>query len=165
MFAEGVLACVFGSAQETCHQIVTNMEFVSFTWINVVFQMPERPSFPIQHFIPLVDTFSFLICMVYEERFEVIQIERGLWQWLNIIKFFLFFLCWRRVCLWSLLDLLLWLLLLYTDWLKRFDTHLDITKHFLHAWQGITSFRPSLNILHHWWLPETCIKYCLESML
>ena len=65
---------MLGSAQETSHQVVANMELITFSLIDIIMEMPERPSVyaPIVHLIPSINGFSLLVWVIYEKSLEII---------------------------------------------------------------------------------------------
>lgn len=138
---EGVFASMLGSVHETIHQVIRDMLLISFTLINVVVEVPEGPAIPVEHFIEGVNTLSFLVLVVHVERLEIVEIERGLWQGLDVVTLwlwllFLWFCCWG------------WLWLLFFLSLGVGDSHL------LH-WLG-SKMNSSLNLREMWSSVKTC---------
>ena len=146
---ESVLGGVFGSAKETAHQVVADVQLVSFTLIDVIMKMPERPSLPVKLLVELVHAFARFVLGIDKEGLEIVQIEVGWWQSLDVVlHLFSFLLHW----LWSSGGLGLLLFLCFNwiweaNWLHWFCTHLDGTKSGDERWITEDSSDPSLNIL------------------
>lgn len=161
---EGIFGSVFGSVQETVHQVVGNVFLVSLTFIDVVMEMPERPAIPIEHFVPGINTFSLHVLMVDEEGLEVIKVERSWWEGLDVVLLLLLNFLWGSSWLWCL-GLLLWLFLLNNEveTLHWFGAHLNVTADLLDGWESVASLGPSGNILHDWGFSLSGINDGLES--
>ena len=60
----------------------------TLTFEDVVSELPEGPTFPIELLVELVDGFTSLVRMIDEVGLEIEQIEGSRWERLNIVKLF-----------------------------------------------------------------------------
>jgi len=163
MSTEAILASVFSSGQETTHKIVAHMDFLTFAFINVVLEFPERPSFPIDHLVRFINTLSFLVGVVDVECLEIIDVEVSWWQELNVILWLLLLLLWCSCLLWCSLLLFYLLSNFSKNWSQRFFAHFDLSENVNIFWKSEYTGSPVINVLDR--LHETLIKYGLESIL
>jgi len=138
------------------------MDFLTFAFIDIVLEFPERISFPIDHLVRLVHTLSFFIWMVDEKCLEIINVEVRWWQEVSIGLWLLFFLLFSLWCLSNclLLFFLLWSFSQY--WFQRFLAHLDLSENVNIFRKSKNVGSPGINVLDG--LHETLIKYSLETI-
>jgi len=158
--SEGILADVLGSGEESVHEIVCNMELNSLAIILVVVEEPEAPAFPVQHFVPLVNSFALLVGMVNVEGFEVVHVKSRRRQRLNVILLFLFnFLLSLHNRFWSFFLFFL-LGISNTDGFKRLRAHAHVAHNLGKLRESVNSAGPFSGILHS--LAESTVKDSLE---
>jgi len=140
---------VFSSAKETAHQVVANVELVSFTLVDVIMKVPERPSLPVKLLVELVNTFAFFVLVVHKECLERVQIEGRWWEGLDVVLHLFGFLL---LFLWSSCRFGL-LLFLWFHWIGEADrlhglcAHLDATKRGDEGGIAEDSGHPGLHVL------------------
>ena len=78
--------------QKAVHKVSANMKLVAFALVNVVFETPEGPAFPVKYFIKFGHSFTFFILMIDKKCLEIIQVEFAFWQHFSVFLRFLFFL-------------------------------------------------------------------------
>jgi len=121
----------FGSAKETIHKVVGDVFFLTLTFVDIIFELPEGPTVPINLLVHLVDTNSLLIRVIDEEGFEVIEDKVSWWQKFSIVLGFLLLLLWSWC--WLSSSLLLWFFFFNfsANWFQGLGSHCDVSVNFL----------------------------------
>lgn len=159
---EGVFGGVLSSVQEAGYEVVSNMEDLSFLAVLLIVEEPESPTIPVEHLVPLINSGSLLVCVVDVEGLEIVDVESGWWEALDVILCLHDFLL---LSLWLLGSLLLWSLWCFNEvgWLEWLGGQLDATLNGDVLWESVDASNPWFDVLHG--LSETGVKDGLESTL